>query len=91
MNLVQKDLDRIKAEWNCHRISESRQSCCPSGHSNELYQLPQLLGTYYSIDWSPLPSCKYSLPSIGITDYSHPVDPMDMGVAKEYRGARSTW
>ena len=46
MDLVQKDLDRIKAEWNCHRIRECRQSCCPSGHPNELYELPQLLGTY---------------------------------------------
>ena len=45
INLVQNDLDRIRSEWNCHGIRKSRQTCCPSGFPNELYQLPQLLGT----------------------------------------------
>ena len=53
MHLVQKDLDRIKVEWNCHRIRQCRQSCCPSGHPNELYELPQLLGMIRCRDsWS---------------------------------------
>ena len=44
-HLVQKDLDRIKAEWNSHRIRANRSSSCPSGYPNELYFLPGILGS----------------------------------------------
>ena len=82
MHLVQKDLDRIKAEWNCHRIRESRLSCCPSGYPNELYQLPQLLGIILVGHLYPQVFLTSLL--IGTKDYSYPVDPRDTSVAKEY-------
>ena len=44
MHLVQKYLDRIKAEWNSHRLRACRGSVCPSGYPDELYFLPEVLG-----------------------------------------------
>ena len=87
MHLVHKDLDRVRTEWNCHRIRHSRQSCCPSGFPNELYQLPQISGSYglliacmddniMLIDFNAL--------NAGTKDYSFPVDSRDVTVVMEY-------
>ena len=46
MQLIQNDLDRVKLEWNSHRLRPVRNSVCPSGHPDELFHLPQLLGTH---------------------------------------------
>ena len=44
MKVIQQELDRARIEWNCHRLRPVRNSVCPSGHPNELFYLPQLLG-----------------------------------------------
>ena len=44
MQILQRDLERVRIEWNNHRLRPVRNSVCPSGHPNELYYLPQLLG-----------------------------------------------
>ena len=44
MHLVQKDLDMVKKEWNCHLIRPTRNYSTPSGHPDELYYLPEILG-----------------------------------------------
>ena len=44
MELIQKDLNRARSEWNLHQIRPPRTSANPSGHPNELYFLPQILG-----------------------------------------------
>ena len=46
MHLVQKDLDLVKKEWNCHPIRPSKNTSAPSGRPDELYQMPQILGMY---------------------------------------------
>jgi hypothetical protein len=46
MHLVQRDLSKVQAEWNSHRLRPVRNSECPSGHPNELYFMPEILGEY---------------------------------------------
>ena len=41
MDLVQKDLDEARREWNTHRIRPSRGARCPAGVPDELYFVPQ--------------------------------------------------
>ncbi|XP_053409168.1 uncharacterized protein LOC128559952 [Mercenaria mercenaria] len=43
-DLIQRDLDRAKAEWNSHRIRPCR-STCPSGKPDLMYYIPQLFDT----------------------------------------------
>lgn len=53
MNLIQQDLDRARMEWNSHRLRKVNNSVCPSGHPNELFYLPQLLGKVIAIIIQP--------------------------------------
>lgn len=45
MHIVQDDLNSVREEWNSHLIRPSKGSCSPSGHPDELYSLPHILGT----------------------------------------------
>jgi len=42
MDVIQKDLDEIRRQWNTHRIRPSSGSRCPPGIPDELYYLPQI-------------------------------------------------
>ena len=44
MHLIQEELQRVKFEWNSHRIRPIRNTECPPGHPNELYFMPEILG-----------------------------------------------
>ena len=48
-HLVQEDLDKIREEWNSHRIRANRNSSGPPGYPNELYFLPEIQGIRYNI------------------------------------------
>ena len=41
MDLVQKDLDEARREWNTHLIRPSRGARCPAGVPDELYFVPR--------------------------------------------------
>ena len=46
MHIIQADLKLVRWEWNSHRIRLLRNSDSPSGHPNELYYMPEILGEY---------------------------------------------
>jgi len=41
MNVIQKDLDKVRRQWNIHRIRPSTGSRCPPGIPDEMYYLPE--------------------------------------------------
>ncbi|KAG5278045.1 hypothetical protein AALO_G00094580 [Alosa alosa] len=40
LDVVRKDLDEYKTLWNCHTIRPVRQSQCPSGRPEAMYNVP---------------------------------------------------
>lgn len=44
IGLIQTELDEVKAMWNNHRIRPVRNSECPSGRPQVLYNAPQITG-----------------------------------------------
>jgi hypothetical protein len=79
---VQEDLDRIREEWNTHRIRVTRSSSCP-GYPNELYFVPEILGTYYTVLYRAF--CNAPLIFFeGAQDYVSGIDNRDIPVASEY-------
>lgn len=42
MDVIQKDLDEVRRQWNTHRIRPSAGSRCPPGIPDELFYLPQM-------------------------------------------------
>lgn len=47
MQIIQKELDQIRKEWNEHRSRFSSGAECPGGKPNILYDVPQLYGKKY--------------------------------------------
>ena len=47
MHLIQEDLYKMAFEWNTHRIRQNKNGNSPSGHPDELFSMPQLLGQWY--------------------------------------------
>ena len=41
MRLIQDDLDKVRRQWNIHRIRPSRGAQCPPGIPDELFYMPQ--------------------------------------------------
>ena len=41
MDVIQKDLDEVRRQWNIHRIRPSTGSLCPPGIPDELYYLSE--------------------------------------------------
>ena len=48
--LLKRSLDDSKVRWNLHRIRRNRVAGSPDGVPEDLYNLPQLNGTYDGID-----------------------------------------
>ena len=82
MHLVQKDLNKVKQEWNCHRIRPSRHSSSPAGYPNVLFSLPEIQG----IVWSSSTTCMITqlCNTAGTRDYLCTVENRDILVAEEY-------
>lgn len=45
IDVIQRDLDEARQQWNSHRIRPSSGARCPAGVVDELYYLPQLPAT----------------------------------------------
>lgn len=44
MEILQKELDTIRMDWNQHRVRKSNGSVSPSGKPDIMYSLPNLYG-----------------------------------------------
>ena len=78
MHIVQRDFDSVRTEWNCHKIRASRNSCTPSGHPNELYFMPHILGIYCLIKQAIINYCIHVV--TGTQDYLCSVNSGDLNV-----------
>lgn len=89
MDLIQLDWNTVRMEWNSHRIRPSRTSDCPSGHSNELYFMPQINGQIYRylITKENLILCVLLFDGIGTEDYLCQLDTRDLSSAYQYAEA----
>lgn len=83
MQLLQNEVDRTRIEWNSHRLRPVRNSVCPSGHPNELFHLPQLLGKNSII-------CLFITVHTNLISYRctrYPLDARDIPHTQEYTEA----
>lgn len=81
-HLVQEDLDRVRKEWNTHRMRVTRSSSCPPGYPNELYFLPEILGIIITTLQYQGIVCTFFYK--GAQDYACGIDSRDIPVASEY-------
>ncbi|XP_031573563.1 uncharacterized protein LOC116307446 [Actinia tenebrosa] len=54
MNIIQKELDSVAANWNEHRIRKNSTAECPNGIPDELFFLPENSGQYIRIGYEVL-------------------------------------
>jgi len=45
MQVIQRDLDAVRRQWNTHRIRPTAGAACPAGVPDELYYLPHFPAT----------------------------------------------
>ena len=45
-DLIERSLDEFKSRWNTHTIRHNRLAGCPSGVPEDLYNLPEINGSY---------------------------------------------
>ena len=48
-DLIERSLDEFKSRWNTHTIRHNRLAGCPSGVPEDLYNLPEINGSYYTM------------------------------------------
>lgn len=80
MDLIQKELDQIRREWNAHPIRPSKTSDSPSGHPNMLYFMPEILGKIQNF----FTLFHATLVNAGVEDYVCPLDCRDLHTVSEY-------
>ena len=79
MHIIQKELDELAREWNCHLIRKNKYGNTKSGIPDEMYFMPQLQGTYDhscfegTIDYTT-----------GTIDYLNLIEANDVDIVSQY-------
>ena len=85
MHLIEEGLTSVRAEWISHRMRPLMNSDSPSGHPDELYFMPEILGKLHNdnhqLDYSE------STTLIGSKNYLCPLDARDLISAQQYAEA----